>query len=217
VTYGRSGSTLLQGILNTINGVLIRGENENVFYDFFKSYQKLLKVSLWQKNAILPNQAWFGMGLFNCSLFMDHLRELSRGILLADQYEGSEGLCLGFKEIRYIDVIDDLENYLDFLTDLFPNTALLFNTRNLEDVAKSGWWKNENEEEVLGKLRALEERFFEYASNHSNSFHIDYSDVVNKSTKLKCLFDFIGAPYHEDTVDIVLNVTHSYKPNNKKK
>jgi hypothetical protein len=30
VTYGRSGSTLLQGVLNGIPGFLIRGENKDI-------------------------------------------------------------------------------------------------------------------------------------------------------------------------------------------
>lgn len=39
ITYGRSGSTLLQGILNSIPGYLIRGENENLMAHFYNAYK----------------------------------------------------------------------------------------------------------------------------------------------------------------------------------
>ena len=40
MTYGRSGSTLLMGLLNSIPGYLIRGENRHAMrhlYDFHRS------------------------------------------------------------------------------------------------------------------------------------------------------------------------------------
>ena len=48
ITYGRSGSTLLQGVLNGIEGVVLRGENDNAFFDLYKTYKKLLDLK--QKN-----------------------------------------------------------------------------------------------------------------------------------------------------------------------
>ena len=44
ITYGRSGSTLLQGILNSISGVLVRGENANMCYHVFYAYQAILEA-----------------------------------------------------------------------------------------------------------------------------------------------------------------------------
>lgn len=41
ITYGRSGSTLLQGILNSIDGILIRGENHNFLLRSLLVLQKL--------------------------------------------------------------------------------------------------------------------------------------------------------------------------------
>ena len=35
VTYGRSGSTLLMGLLNTLPGYLIRGENRDALHHLF--------------------------------------------------------------------------------------------------------------------------------------------------------------------------------------
>ena len=45
VTYGRSGSTLLQGLLNASPEILVKGENMNYFYHIFKSHKDLCKAS----------------------------------------------------------------------------------------------------------------------------------------------------------------------------
>lgn len=40
VTYGRSGSTLVQGLLNSIPGYLIRGENRGVLYRLYQYHSR---------------------------------------------------------------------------------------------------------------------------------------------------------------------------------
>ena len=39
ITYGRSGSTLLQGLLNSIDGCIVRGENYDACKGLFRTYQ----------------------------------------------------------------------------------------------------------------------------------------------------------------------------------
>ncbi len=212
ITYGRSGSTLLQGILNTIDGVVLRGENDNVFFDFFKTYQKLIELKDQYKNAVLPIHSWYGMSFFDEALLMDHYRELAKGILLADHYKEADKLCVGFKEIRYDEVGDQLEAYLDFLARLFPNAAFIFNTRNLEDVTKSAWWKEADRDTVLKELSALEAGFEAYAKDHEVCFQINYDDIITKGKKLQDLFRFLGASYHPEIIDVVLSTPHSYSP-----
>ncbi len=43
MTYGRSGSTLVQGILDSIPGYLIRGENRDALPHLFAYHQTLVK------------------------------------------------------------------------------------------------------------------------------------------------------------------------------
>ena len=45
VTYGRSGSTLLQGILNSIEGCLIRGENDNFCFALYQAHQSIKNIT----------------------------------------------------------------------------------------------------------------------------------------------------------------------------
>lgn len=212
ITYGRSGSTLLQGILNTIDGVLIRGENDNIFFNLFKTYKKLIKLKNHHKTAVLPNQPWYGISFIDENLLMTNYRELAKGILLAENYAESNNLCLGFKEIRYDKVGDDFESYLDFLRQLFPKSAFIFNTRNLKDVSKSAWWKNENAEDVVKELSMLETKFEAYSQKYESCFRIDYKDIISKGDNLEGLFTFLGASYHPEIIDIVLSTPHSYSP-----
>ncbi len=210
VTYGRSGSTLLQGILNAIPGVIVRGENGNIFYDFYKLYQKIATVQGEYKSAILPHQSWFGIGLFNLEDFLGNLKEAARAVLVGAEVGLNKNQCLGFKEIRYDEVGEDFDSYLDFLSELFPETAFIFNTRNLQDVVRSGWWKAKARKQVLKKLGKLEGQMSLYSEKRSNCFHITYSDVLLKGQKLKELHEFLGARFDQTTIDLLLNIPHSY-------
>ena len=63
ITYGRSGSTLLQGLLNSIDGMLIRGENNNVVVNLFQAHAALsLTKKKFIKDTRAPTAAWFGAG-----------------------------------------------------------------------------------------------------------------------------------------------------------
>ncbi len=213
VTYGRSGSTILQGVLNSINGLLVRGENGNVFYDFFKTTRELEQHSLRSANTLVSNSPWFGISEMSPEFVLRELRPTARRMLLGDEVDNPGITSIGFKEIRYLDVKDDLFDYLDFLGRLFPNAAFIFNTRDLGETTKSGWWAEQDAGEVGVEIRQLETLFAEFAAGRSNCFEISYRNVVSKDGKLKELFEFLGAEFDEQRVDAVLAVSHSYAPN----
>ena len=212
VTYGRSGSTLLQGLINAIDGVVIRGENDNVFYDLYKSYQKLLELKSKHKNTFLPHQAWYGAAFHDELNLISGYQHLARKILVEDQFGQNKKLILGFKEIRYNEVGDDLEPYLDFLQEIFPNAAFIFNTRNVNDVAKSAWWRDMEHQQVVKELLELEKRFQKYSISNNNCFSITYEDVISKNSNFKSMYAFLGADYDENIIDAVLQTPHSYNP-----
>ena len=215
ITYGRSGSTLLQGILNSIEGIVLRGENDNVFFDFYQAYKKLLNLKEKRSKSVKPTRPWYGICLFDEYQLLSQFQELAKVILLADQYEAATNLTYGFKEIRYNEVGDEFDDYLDFLSKLFPNTAFIFNTRNLQDVALSGWWKHDDQASVIDELGTMERRFAAYASTRDHCFSIRYEDVVTRGEQLRNLFEFLGAAYQPEVIDTILNTPHSYKPEQK--
>ena len=66
VTYGRSGSTLLMGLLNSIPGFLIRGENWDALHHLFRFHQTLEDGSRRWEPARLRQRThpFFGAGDF---------------------------------------------------------------------------------------------------------------------------------------------------------
>jgi hypothetical protein len=180
VTYGRSGSTLLQGILNSIPGVLIRGENYNFAFHLYESYLKILAASEFEfaKSSESPTHSWYGANRIDIEKFNTNIFQAIRDVIIADQC----GLVRtwGFKEIRYPNIGDQLGGYLDWLTMIMPNLGIIFNTRDLDDVAASGWWAKQNSESVKSKLASAENLFFDYMRNNKKiSFHIRYEDIVS--------------------------------------
>lgn len=212
VTYGRSGSTLLQGLLNSIPGTLVRGENGNVFSIFFEIVRHMRSMRLEHANAFTANRPWFGVSEISDSTLIEALRPTARAVLLGDLVSESSVVCLGFKEVRYDEMGDNLADYLDFLQQLFPNAAVIFNTRDLAATSRSGWWKDRDPSAVRAHLAKVDEQFSDYAAGRSNCFEIRYEDLVGKSQLLRELFAFLGAEYDDEQVNIVLSQPHSYDP-----
>jgi len=206
VTYGRSGSTLRQGVLNNINGVLIRGENENEFAKFYAIVQEARRRRTQFPESRHPNHPWFGVHALSGDVLMDALRPAARSILLFDCTDDPSITTLGFKEILYESFGDSLGSYLDFLCELFPECAVVFNFRDKVDTSASAWWAADEPTSVIDRLGFLEDRFAAYAASRRNCFQIRNDEVLEKGVRLRELFAFLGAPYNPDAVDAVLAV-----------
>lgn len=103
-----------------------------------------------------------------------------------------------------------MDRYLNFLAKIFPNPLFVFNTRNLSDVVKSGWWKNKKSKEVRKNLEELEKVWANFSANRLDCFQISYEDIMGKSKILEDLFLKIGATYNPEIIDFLLQVPHSY-------
>lgn len=219
VTYGRSGSTLLQGILNNIDGVLLRGENNNFIYGLYEAYKKLIDTCNNQnnQNTSQTNHPWYGTEEINLELFLDDCQQMVRNILLGDKKNDKNIVCYGFKEIRYFEVYQQqksIADYLDFIAKIFPKPAFIFNVRNLDDVLKSGWWANGDQVKSRNQLMQLQNAFYTYKKTHpENTFIISYEEVVSQSDNFQLLFSFLGAEYPEN-IDKILSIPHSYGSKN---
>lgn len=213
VTYGRSGSTLLQGILNSIDGCVVRGENMNLCFHFFLAYQSIKEskkmVNIQKK--IGAQNAWYGAELLDEELYLSHIKNLVRKLLLAGE-EQQAVKCYGFKEVRYLEHMKEFTEYLNFLEMIFPSPAIIFNTRRMDDVLKSGWWKRLDKDASSCKIEKLESLFKEYQKSHSNSFGVTYDDIVNETQLLRGLFEFLGAEYRPEDIRRVLSMPHSSDP-----
>ena len=208
ITYGRTGSTLLQGILNSIEGCLIRGENSMMCLGLYQTYKSILFAKMQYEK--MEKDAWFGATLMDENYFLGASKKMVENLLKGDS--GDDICCYGFKEIRYQQVIDEFDLYLDFLSKIFPDAAFVFNTRSHSEVLNSGWWKTKDKRETKQDLETLDNLFATFCLNNSNAFQLSYQDLIGKTGKLKALYRFLDAPYEDDKINQVLSVVHSYDP-----
>ena len=212
IAHAGSGSILLQKVLNAVEGMLIRGENENLGYHLFHSYQAIRKSK--EYGGRKPENAWFGSQLLNERFYLAMLKNTFYALLLGDQLGSREITCYGFREIRYSphEITDDFEAYLQFLEEIFPNVAFIFNTGNVQAVAPARSSHHQDALPVNGtRWKATEDRFFNFMKTHpGNTFHSAYEDIANRSEKLKGLFEFIGEPYRESRIDNALSTVKDH-------
>lgn len=215
VTYGRSGSTLLQGLLNSIDNSLIRGENNNFCYGLFEAYEALVKAKQQHKQgqqSLKIENPWYGAAILDENRFIEDARKLVFNQLNPERLTLS---CIGFKEIRYINKKLEpgkLHAYLNFLEKLFPNPAFIILTRDHEQVVQSGWWKTRDIKQTKDQLEKFEKSISAYCTNKTNTFSISYSDMVERSQNLVAMFQFLGVAYNSASVEKVLHTKHSYQP-----
>lgn len=215
ITYGRTGSTLLMGLLNTIPGVLIRGENMGLARGLHSATTALLKTKITQgTKPTNPTHPFFGAEFLDFERFTKDLRATLKNQIVPPHRHDVK--CWGFKEIRYLfDEPDksqptDLEDHLTFLKNLLPNPAMIFLTRRHEDVVTSGFWARNDKYSTLKKISNFEESAKRWSSANEGSFWIDYSDIFLYSERLQLLYEFLGAPLNWSQIEATLSIEHSY-------
>lgn len=196
VTYGRSGSTLLQNLLNAIPGYQIRGENNNALFGLFKSWRAIATspdIACMQREGTISDAThpWFGAEDIDAAAYRAALCKLfSRQILRPEP-----GIRVsGFKEIRTIADPDLFKAYLAFLQDGFPKARLVFNTRDPEAVCRSSWWRKHDQQQVRAMIRSAESVFQAHVAAHpARAVLLRHDDYVADHAALDPLFDLLGA------------------------
>jgi hypothetical protein len=202
VTYGRSGSTLLQSLLNTIPGYCIRGENANALYHICRMIDVYLREPNFQLRADqlagkskavpaigTPADPWYGLELVDvertalrfCNVFCREILNIPNGTKVA-----------GFKEIRYFYDLNFLPTQLAIMQRFFPKARILFLTRDPTEVANSSWWRGHDKTVLLPKLEKTHEIFADYAATHPDCFTLDYAAFAQGAAGLAPLYDFLG-------------------------
>ncbi|MDL2316224.1 sulfotransferase [Desulfovibrio sp. OttesenSCG-928-A18] len=216
VTLGRTGSTLLQGMLNSCENICIRGENFNFAVGIFNLYRHhYLK---WREYASTQTRKttspWFGANELDPANFFESAREFFFRQLYPG---GSDKRCLGFKEIRYLWMMrgeepdKSLHELLDFYSLLFKNIKLLFLTREYSQIVQSSWWKNSDPEQLISRFQAFDAACARYAQLRPGCcFQVTYADLLENRTRVEHMFHFLGEKYDKAEIDRVLRVKHSY-------
>lgn len=210
VTYGRTGSTLLQGMLNTIDGLSMLGENEGAFFDLFEYVSKVERITT-RKDHSEPGSPFFSGGVID----QNAAKRTIQGVL--DAYfapaRAARGVvCVGFKDVRYADRPDRLNAYLQFLEEMLDEPAFIFLCRDHDEVMRSGWWKKIDRIKAAANLQEFERQAQLFAKDRRNCFTLDYTDLTDISNRLARLFDFLGATMDVEKVSDILSIPHSYNP-----
>jgi hypothetical protein len=209
VSYGRSGSTLLMGLLNSIPGYRIRGENYNTLYRLYQADAAISQAYEKFSGAdnLAPQSSWYGTPLIRPAVYRAELIDNFVSNILRPE---SGDRVLGFKEIRYMQAhMTDLAEYLSFLRGAFPKSKIIFNHRDPAAVARSAWWaKVENAEQ---RIKAADDRFLTFAADDRHH-HFNYDDIDDSLDNVRELFRFLGEPFDEKAVRGVLNKPYSPYP-----
>lgn len=208
VTYGRSGSTLLQGILNAIPGVCIRGENGSALRGLLSSVRALAgaNVSFGSEEAGVSTSPWYGINEVDIDAYVTALRRAFVDNVLRP---GPASIACGFKEIRYhIGDVVALNDELELMRRIFPRSAFLLNVRNIEDVLRSTELAAHGVEPA--EIRQTDEALRAYAAEgREDTILVDYDQYQSDPGKLKSLFEFLGSPLDPITLQQVMSTTHS--------
>lgn len=217
ITHGRSGSTLLQGILNSIKGWRIYGENFNFAFHLFEAGYCLYrtKTNHGKPKNENPTNPWYGASKINIKDFNNKSALLLRDFVHMNIARDGDK-CIGFKEIRYIDILKEdmsgylLQSYLQFLMQALPSVKLIFLNRKEEDTLKSEWWKKGNSEENMRLLKFFRTFCEKFCSQSPQAFRLDFEALIKKVDTQKSLYEFLEIPFDEKKLKQVLIKPHSH-------
>ncbi|MFS4107554.1 sulfotransferase [Streptomyces sp. PD-S100-1] len=206
LTYGRSGSTLLQNLLNSIPGVLVRGENHGVLYELYRFHHKVLhhRDRLARPQPLPPFHPWWGIDGYPEEEALAAMRRLVLDTLIRPR---PDSRIVGFKEITWPD--EDLAEYVAFLRRLFPGARFVFNTRDLADVARSKWWATMPD--AAERLARTEKRMSEVVDGLGDAaVRVHYDDYCADPEALRPMHRWLGGEFDAERIRTVMAVRHSY-------
>lgn len=162
VTFGRSGSTLVQGLLNAMPGTLVRGENGLFVYDLFRA--SAAAEAFGAKHARHRSKevtsAFYGIRWLRREPFVRATRQIADEILLGRQ-DPAKVRRLGFKEVLWHRIApEETETFFTWFEEVFPGARYVLNTRRAEDASRSGFWKQAapgEAERAIARVREVQD------------------------------------------------------------
>ena len=209
VTCGRSGSTLVQGVLNSIPGFCICGENMNACLDlmgFYKSWYNSISNYRSNNMPVDYRNSWFNPAS------VDMLKDACRDVLWKLCSVSSDDRVVGFKEIRWKGV-EDLEGFLDWLYVVF-NARFLFLSRDHAEICNSKWFRESRNCENM--LQEWEARVGSYIASHpyQDWFWLDVGRLHPRDSvspdRFRDLFSWLGESFDREKLQGVLDKNWGY-------
>ena len=154
VTYGRSGSTLLQGILNSVPGVTVRGENGGLLLDLYRMHTTATgHRERLRERATAGRAPVVGHRRVPRPAGVPRVPEPPAGdgatARPGHPHGGVQGDRLGPRRHAR-----RAAGGAGVHRQVFPGARFVLNTRDLVDVAQSKWWADRPD--ALERLRDME-------------------------------------------------------------
>lgn len=206
---GRSGSTTMQRLLNTIPNSNICGENYGAINSLLEFYRRIKTTTtdyvpghlrpasfddIVNKNV---KPAWYNSYNYNQIVHMIK-------IMIINMFKNKlETNIWGFKEIRYD---SGNINYIKDFKELFPQTKVIIQIReNLSVQSNSGWFKGDKN--ALKYLKSATKELIDFGVKNKEWCYITSFERMFDKNNLKNLFCFIGCGenYNENKITDILN------------
>lgn len=190
ICQGRSGSTTLMRLLNSIDGVNISGENMDMIGSLMEFYQRAkltVKQSGYTKNYeedVYPS--WYN------TFDLEDVREELRRMIVR-LYRGNEFRVWGFKKIRTgLSGREHFYTTLDNFRELFGSAKFLFLYReDTEAQSRSAWWADDPESSKKLLIEQLE-LFRKYNSgNPGFTYMMSMEDIISMNSAFLNMYEFI--------------------------
>jgi hypothetical protein len=220
LTYGRTGSTLLQGILNTFDGVAIFGENAGCLLGFMQAFAALESAHSHLPSNILEKKtaAWYGASRYSRETLIANFRSVINQLIFDRMPDGSENLArvVGFKEIRHLFIgKGQIDNYVNFLELVFPNVFFVFLERNIDEVLSSGWWSQNNPRSARLEIEQFIRFVHTYSKAHpERTLLVHYDELGPAGTAYTRMARFLGLQENWDAYRLAISSSHSYDNRN---
>jgi hypothetical protein len=203
VTYGRTGSTLLQKLISSIPGTYVAGENHNSLHGAFAAWRDATTLKTKYGWGFQPiDHPWHG------ALAADpdaYARAMVDGFITHILRPPRGARRIGFKEIRYLTA--DLGDYLRFIDRFLAPAVFIINTRTIDEVAQSAWWKDVDRDQLAADIARFEAITDAIVAECPDRFiKIDYGDWTADPETLRPVYAMLGAHFDAAAVSRTLSV-----------
>jgi hypothetical protein len=159
VTYGRSGSTLVQGLLNALPRTLVRGENGFYPLGLFHAEHRGTDFARIHMNhePRKSSSAFYGVQHLTPQAFARDARHFMTRLLLGSMPRPTLKR-LGFKEVLWHEIApEETEEFFAWFERVFPNAKYVLNTRDQEMASTSGFWQQQGKDAALAAMARVVE------------------------------------------------------------
>jgi hypothetical protein len=205
---GRTASTTLQRIINTIPDSNITGEKFGAIENLLECYKNIKNTvnntkkhnnefltfdELKQKN-IKPS--WYNS--FDFEEVINNIKNTIISILNKNDSIHNVRI-LGYKEIRWINYLYLLDEFLE----LFPDTKIIYNIDDdVERQSQSGWFKEHSNSKEL--ILEYNKQMINHASKNKKGY-LSFKKNLFKLDEVKKMFLFLDETLNEEEYKFIIN------------